>query len=39
MYKSSLMHVDSDDWEAILNHMAVAESTKKILYFHYTIFK
>ena len=39
MHKSSLIHTDTNDWEAILNYMAVAESTHKILHFHNTIFK
>ena len=39
MHKSSLIHTDTNAWEAILNYMAVAESTHKILHFHNTIFK
>ena len=39
MHKSSLIHTNIDDREAILNYMAVAESTHKILFFHDTIFK
>ena len=39
MHKSSLIHTNIDDREAILNYMAVAESTHKILFFHNIIFK
>ena len=39
MQKSRLIHTNIDDWEAILNYMAIAESTHKILYFHNTTFK
>ena len=39
MHKSGLIRTDTDDREAILNNMAVAESTHKILYFHNNIFK
>ena len=39
MHKSGLIRTDTDDREAILNDMAVAKSTHKILYFHDTIFK
>ena len=37
MHKSSLIHTDTDDHEAILNYLAVVESTHKILYVHNTI--
>ena len=39
MHKSSLIHTDTNDREAILNYMTVVESTHKILYFHNTVFK
>jgi len=39
MHKSGLIRTDTDDREAILNYVASAETTHKILYFHNTIFK
>ena len=36
MHNSSVIHPESDEWEATVSYMAVAETTQKILYFRST---